>query len=662
MVLSYSDKIGRAKRERQKKSSGIFLAILCMFVFLCCMFSYLNRVQIIVSYDGYETNGLIAHRSGVSFLAGNYLYPLIGGSVLEIKFVGYHSEEIKIIPGSVKEYQVKLKLLDKNLTLMTENQLSSPAWSVNGNIVGFSNSLNLNIRPGIYDVSLFAEGINEQTRRVEFFPNEIDDQLVFSPEIENLQLKIVTSPSNAQINIGGNEYGVSPLVVAVDPQLAGEKVTLFLGGYQTITQILEPQNGLYEREFTFQFVKKGVKLQISPPGGVLIVNGERIDTAIDIQQIELYVDQSNIVNYSKYGYHAIEVKPEGVAELAINLEPVMSRVNIDSSPSAEIIVDGLSVGFSPLLIDMQIGKHEVELVAPGYVGYKSMLNVVESSLADIDVQLESMFDFLDRSSPSIYQNPLNIKLVKVQGADITLGAPRNERGQRANETLRPVSFKRKFYVSEAEITADQFSKFDTSKTASQLPVTSISWLDAIRFCNWLSELEGLEPFYSIESGNVYPTIDSLGYRLPTEAEWEFIARRLGRREQTIFAWGDDYVINSAAGNIADASAEGLAVSIVGSYNDGNKSQTNVKSFAATNAFFDLSGNVSEFVTDHYNLLPPDSVRRTDYIDLSRSRQRVLKGSNYLSASWTELRGGFREPVDIDEGRPDVGFRIARYVH
>jgi len=76
----------------------------------------------------------------------------------------------------------------------------------------------------------------------------------------------------------------------------------------------------------------------------------------------------------------------------------------------------------------------------------------------------------------------------------------------------------------------------------------------------------------------------------------------------------------------------------------------------------LSGNVSEFVSDHYVLEPPVAEKKIDHINLSPSSQRVLKGSNYLSASWTELRASFREGIDINVGRSDVGFRIARYVH
>ena len=60
-------------------------------------------------------------------------------------------------------------------------------------------------------------------------------------------------------------------------------------------------------------------------------------------------------------------------------------------------------------------------------------------------------------------------------------------------------------------------------TDCEKPVGCVSWLDCVTFCNTLSEQEGLTPVYAINDGNVECNWEANGYRLPTEAEWEYSA-------------------------------------------------------------------------------------------------------------------------------------------
>jgi formylglycine-generating enzyme required for sulfatase activity len=200
------------------------------------------------------------------------------------------------------------------------------------------------------------------------------------------------------------------------------------------------------------------------------------------------------------------------------------------------------------------------------------------------------------------------------------------------------------------------------------PVVLVSWYDAVAYCNWKSISEGLEPCYSIDGDNTICDFSKNGYRLLTEAEWEYIARDGGKEIK--YSWGNGlpYIDGKPAANIRDE-ALGMASStkeIQAGYDDGYIYSSPVGSFEPNGlGIYDLGGNVYEwcwdwFQDDYYAESPAEfpvcgtpsdmrSCRDVGFIcyDISRRVISRGKGKPTLTFSW----GGFRLARSISDRVP-----------
>jgi len=251
-----------------------------------------------------------------------------------------------------------------------------------------------------------------------------------------------------------------------------------------------------------------------------------------------------------------------------------------------------------------------------------------------------------------------------------MGASRREAGRRANESARLVALKRPFYLAEKEVSNAQFQAFMAAHAAGSaegvalgadsLPVVNVSWEDAARFCNWLSQRDGLPAAYKEVAGKPQVvTPMTTGYRLPTEAEWAYVARKHERAAVVRYSWPGGYPPTGKAGNFADASIADTLASTVPDYNDGFRGPAPVGSFPARSGFYDLSGNVAEWMQDYYAVYPGMAgTLVTDPAGPATGDHHVVRGSSWRQGGISELRLSYR---DYSRGpRPDLGFRIARY--
>ncbi|MCL1911678.1 MAG: formylglycine-generating enzyme family protein [Leptospirales bacterium] len=265
-----------------------------------------------------------------------------------------------------------------------------------------------------------------------------------------------------------------------------------------------------------------------------------------------------------------------------------------------------------------------------------------------------------------------IDMVKINGGTFVMGSPVGEPDRSTNETEHSVTVSG-FYMSKYQVTQGLYedvmgynpSYFKDSNLPSvltsgdNLPVESVTWYDALEFCNKLSAREGLDEVYAItvitrhDDGNITDaTVDvdwsKNGYRLPTEAEWEYACRS---GKTTAFNWGTDTISSDQANFYAISNL--YNGSLAGEY----RATTTEVGIFSPNAWglYDMHGNVWEWCWDWYGTYPSEP--ETDPTGPDSGVYRVIRGGSWCD-NGRFLRSAFRHYVPDLRGS-NLGFRVAR---
>ena len=267
------------------------------------------------------------------------------------------------------------------------------------------------------------------------------------------------------------------------------------------------------------------------------------------------------------------------------------------------------------------------------------------------------------------QVPVPEGFVLIPAGAFTMGSPEDEPGRHTNETQHLVTLTRPFFLQSTEVTQAQWLAVigdnpSYHSDCSTCPVETVDWYAVTAYANRLSNAEGLDKCYERTGcwekpvGGVdhctsvtFVGLDCTGYRLPTDAEWEYAARA---GTTTAFYSGS---IDPISDNCDDANLESI-----GWYCGNSGNETHPAGGLAANAWglHDMSGNVSEWVWDWHDNF--SGTEETDPLgpESPPYSYRVCRSGTYYYVE-DEVRSAYRmgnEPAYRSSG---LGFRLARSV-
>jgi formylglycine-generating enzyme len=446
--------------------------------------------------------------------------------------------------------------------------------------------------------------------------------------VRDVEVEITSNPSGAAVYINDEEMGTTP--VAFTYRSGRQRINLELENYEEIDEIIVLKPPGTEKSFELVDTRANLSV-ITFNKSRVFINNERVLCFCDIKL--------------KAGDYYIRVEADGA-------EPLESKITLSSKDDKKLILyPALPTG--AVQIDVEPKDAAVLLWEENCEKYTSSGGKIFNSIPAGDYMLKvskkgykSITRDFTVTEGGVVRRSVKLTrgaevggdYVLIKGGNFNMGG-----GQKFDEQPERKVTLSDYYIGKYEITQAEWDlymgKSPCQFQGDSLPVESVSWFEAVKFCNKMSTAEGLEPAYLFKGDSVIWDRNAKGYRLPTEAEWEFAAR-CGRGGRCFNYCGADSI-----GEVAE-------------YEGNNNVSPKPVGSRKPNGLglHDMSGNVAEWCWDWYYPYPDQPEK--DPAGPKYGHLKTNRGGSWYGKE-EKCRVVFRNLYNPKESYSFVGFRVAK---
>lgn len=628
-----------------------------------------------VFIDAQPLESIVEVKSPMAIKIGPRYLVLAGDHEILVSAAGYYDADTTITVGDAQAQTFQIQLLRLPGYLDLDSNTEAASVFIDGEEIGLTPLSKIELAAGEHELLVRKERYEPVQQLIEIEGRQQEQSLSVELMPAWANVSFSTSPAGATVTVNGEDLGLTPLNAEI---LEGEhEVLIKLNAHKAWTESLSVTARLDQNLPLIELEQADglVLLQSSPSNaGVTLDGAYQGQTPLELT---IAPGESHELTFFLNGYEELRrnIQTQADQELAldVSLDPILSSVAILANPpDAELFINGESRGPANQTIELLAASQLIEIRAEGFAPFSQEFISRPGLEQQLNVALVTLEQERINNIRPMITSPNGQELKLLYPGNFVMGASRREAGRQANESLRSISLTKPYYLSLTEVSNAQFKLFAPEHSSGVIdrislsnnnqPVVNVSWEQAALYCNWLSEQEGLPFFYTVQNGRVVGSDpNSSGYRLPTEAEWAWASRVESDDPTSLlkFPWGAELPPPPNHGNYADISSASILGRILVNYNDSFVGSAPTASFPPNaNGFYDLGGNVAEWVHDYYGTsIQLGSNIETDPYGPDTGTYHVVRGSSWAHGSVTELRLSYRDYSN--ESRDDVGFRVAR---